>query len=215
LNGSPSTAIGLNTTASGSGSIAIGLSTTASGIGSIAIGLSTTVIGDNNVAIGAGAQALGDPTTAIGYRSFANGNDAVALGANSIATGNNSVALGANSVADEANTVSVGTQGSERRITNLANGLANSDAANMGQVREVARIAYSGVAMSLALSGAVSPTLQPGEMGVGVGLGTYQGYSAVAVQLRALSATGKAAYTIGISGTNSQFGAHIGFGFKW
>ncbi len=125
------------------------------------------------------------------------------------------MALGAGSVADQANTVSVGAPGSERKITNVANGVSATDAANMGQVREVARIAYSGVAMGMALAGAVPPTLQPGEKGLGAGLGNYQGYSAVAMTFRALSATGKQTYSIGVASTGSRWGGNIGFGFKW
>ena len=42
----------------------------------------------------------------------------------------NSVALGQGSVANEANTVSVGSVGNERRITNVADPIRGTDAAN-------------------------------------------------------------------------------------
>ena len=49
----------------------------------------------------------------------------------------NSVALGSNSVANQANTVSVGDTGSERRITNVADGTGATDAVNRGQLDNV------------------------------------------------------------------------------
>jgi len=52
-----------------------------------------------------------------------------------MASATNSVALGAGSVADQANTVSVGTVGGERRIVNVADGTAPTDAANLSQVQ--------------------------------------------------------------------------------
>ena len=55
-----------------------------------------------------------------------------------MASGNNSVALGDGSVATRANTVSVGSTGNERQVTNVAAGTADTDAANVGQVRSTA-----------------------------------------------------------------------------
>ena len=48
------------------------------------------------------------------------------------------MALGKESVADQANTVSVGTAGNQRRIVNVADGTAATDAATFGQVSAVA-----------------------------------------------------------------------------
>src|SRR5690606_38850022 len=53
------------------------------------------------------------------------------------ATAPNSVALGAGSVATQANTVSVGSPGNERRVTNVAPGVAPSDAATVGHVQSL------------------------------------------------------------------------------
>jgi len=50
-------------------------------------------------------------------------------------TGAGAVALGQGSVADQANTVSVGSAGNERRVTNVAAGVAATDAANVGQMQ--------------------------------------------------------------------------------
>ncbi|WP_236596659.1 YadA-like family protein [Paraburkholderia hiiakae] len=133
--------------------------------------------GSNSIAAGGGATASGANSTAIGDKASA--------------TGNNSVALGANSVADEDNTVSVGSQGNERRITNVANGVNPTDAANMGQlqsglnalqsnVNSVARNAYGGVAAATALT--MIPDVDQGKtIAVGVGTANFQGYQAVAL----------------------------------
>ena len=52
------------------------------------------------------------------------------MGQGAKATAANSVALGQGSVANEANTVSVGSVGNERRITNVADPVRGTDAAN-------------------------------------------------------------------------------------
>lgn len=64
----------------------------------------------------------------------ASGQNAISIGNNSEATAENSIALGSNSVASEADTVSVGGNGTTRRIVNVANGTADSDAATVGQL---------------------------------------------------------------------------------
>lgn len=63
----------------------------------------------------------------------ASGN-AIAIGDGSEATADNSIALGYNSVASEAYTVSVGGSGTTRRIVNVADGTADSDAVTLGQL---------------------------------------------------------------------------------
>ncbi|ENI5253731.1 trimeric autotransporter adhesin SadA [Salmonella enterica] len=70
-----------------------------------------------------------------GVDANAQGADSVAIGSGSIAAAENSVALGTNSVADEANTVSVGSSTQQRRITNVAAGVNNTDAVNVAQLK--------------------------------------------------------------------------------
>ncbi|EIS5864819.1 trimeric autotransporter adhesin SadA [Salmonella enterica] len=74
-------------------------------------------------------------TNTDGVDANAQGADSVAIGAGSIAAAENSVALGTNSVADEANTVSVGSSTQQRRITNVAAGVNNTDAVNVAQLK--------------------------------------------------------------------------------
>ncbi|WP_233879886.1 YadA-like family protein [Paraburkholderia flagellata] len=137
------------------------------------------------------ASATGTNSIATGGGAIASGANSTAIGDKAQATGNNSVALGANSVADEDNTVSVGSQGNERRITNVANGVNPTDAANVGQLQSglnalqsnmnsVARNAYGGVAAATALT--MIPDVDQGKtIAVGVGTANFQGYQAVAL----------------------------------
>lgn len=134
--------------------------------------------------------------------AVASGTHATAMGAGASASAANSVALGAGSVADRANTVSVGTAGNERQITNVAPGSQGTDAVNLNQlnatgaqanqytdqrvnalgssVNQVARDAYSGVAAATALT--MIPDVDLGKtLALGVGVGTYRGYQAMAI----------------------------------
>ncbi|WP_147366939.1 YadA-like family protein [Aurantiacibacter zhengii] len=147
-NGNGALAGGSGSIAEGEGAVALGLQQSAIGNGAVAIGdpniaagTGAIAIGADNTATGIGAVALGNMTTANGNGSVALGNGAMAMTAGSVALGgdamalsSNSVALGAGSIADQANTVSVGATGAERRITNVAAGIAASDATTVAQL---------------------------------------------------------------------------------
>src|SRR5207248_9688438 len=72
-------------------------------------------------------------------------------GAQALAT--NSVAIGNNTVADQPNTASLGG----RRLTNIAPGIASSDAATVGQLRRNENRLSGGIAAAAALGGAIVP----------------------------------------------------------
>jgi len=222
VNGVDATGSGLCAQATKDGATAIGSNAQATDTNTTAVGFRALASQAGSVAIGYNARATGDPTVAIGNNALASGNDAVAMGAGAQATANRSVALGAYSVADQDNTVSVGSAGNERRITNVAPGINPTDAVNVSQlnnvqnqISDVKRIAYSGIAMGMALSGAVMPPLEAGEKGVGVGIGSYQGYGALALQFKAISKTGNSAWGAGVSTTGKNAGFSVGYGFKW
>ena len=146
----------------------------------------------------------------------------MAVGFNAQATASNSVALGANSVADQPNTVSVGSVGHERRITNVAPGVAPTDAANMSQLNavsnqigDVARIAYSGTALSLAMSGAYQRTPAAGKSVLGAGVGVYKGYSAIALTYKRTSKDGNITWGAGLSTTGRDTGVNFGIGWEF
>ncbi len=78
--------------------------------------------------------------------SQANGVNSIAIGGNAQANAINSVAIGTNSVANEANTVSFGDgNGNNLRLTNVANGIADSDAATVGQLKQTGLYGPNGV----------------------------------------------------------------------
>lgn len=132
--------------------------------------------------------------------------------------------------------VSVGGSGKTRQVTGVAAGSEDSDAANVAQlkavgtevnlanqqinslqnqIQDVARNAYSGVAMGLAMSGTYMPTLAPGEKALGVGVGNYRGQSALAVTFKELAKDGKMSWGAGVSTTGNQIGVNAGVGWKW
>ncbi|MET4576109.1 YadA family autotransporter adhesin [Ottowia thiooxydans] len=222
VNGATTTTIAAGATAYGAQSLAQNANTTAIGFratatyeGSTAVGYQAQATSDRATAVGWNSQASGANSVALGAAAQATAQNSMALGAGAQATGANSVALGANSLADQPNTVSVGSQGAERRITNVAPGVNGTDAANMNQLNQVARIAYSGVAMSMAMAGTYMPTLYAGEKALGVGLGNYKGYGAVALNFKSLSETGAMSWGVGVSTTGKEWGVNLGIGWKW
>lgn len=120
------------------------------------------------------------------------------------------MAIGANSVANQPNTVSFGAPGNERRLTNVAGGVNNSDAANYGQVRR----AYGGVAMAFAMT-AASPALAPGEQAISAGAGYYKSESGWSLRYEARP-TNQVFVSAGVAiNGNGDVGGAAGIGFKW
>ncbi|MEM5382914.1 YadA-like family protein [Paraburkholderia phymatum] len=214
VNGATATTVANGATAYGSQSLAQDTNTTA-------IGFRATAMNEGSVALGYQSRALGDPTVAVGANTIASGSNAVALGANASATAPSSVAIGANSIADQPNTVSVGSPGNERRITNVAPGINPTDAVNVSQlqgvqrdVNNVARYAYSGVAMAGALAGL--PQVEAGKtFQIGAGVGSYGGYAALALGASA-HVTQSTVVKLGVSATGgSRVLVNAGMGYSW
>ncbi|MEG3134815.1 YadA family autotransporter adhesin [Rouxiella sp. T17] len=212
-------------------------STTASGANSAAFGSNASATGSNALAIGNDSSASGSDSSAIGRSATASGESSTALGVNSRATATNSVALGANSVASEANTVSVGSIGNERRITNVAPGINDTDAVNVGQLNKgLSDIQTSnnrsfrqldkridnledkltaGVASSMAMAG-IPQAYQPDSSLVGASISGYQNQQAIAVGVSAISPNGLWITKLQGSGnTQSDFGMSVGIGYQW
>ncbi|HCA5309403.1 TPA: trimeric autotransporter adhesin Ata [Acinetobacter baumannii] len=152
--------------ATGNSSAAIGSGALATGDNSAAIGKGAEATNENAAAVGGGAKATGKNATAIGGGAIADQENAVAvgqgaqslveggvaLGARSKVEAKNSVALGQDAVATEATgtsfltnrdasqsngVISVGSAGKERRITNVEDGSADSDAVTIRQLKNV------------------------------------------------------------------------------
>ncbi|MFP0679290.1 autotransporter adhesin [Acinetobacter baumannii] len=152
--------------ATGNSSAAIGSGAQATGDNSAAIGKGAEATNENAAAVGGGAKATGKNAAAIGGGAIADQENAVsvgqgaqslveggvALGARSKVGAKNSVALGQDAVATEATgssfltnrdasqsngVISVGSAGKERRITNVEDGSADSDAVTVRQLKNV------------------------------------------------------------------------------
>ena len=93
--------------------------------------------------------------------------------------------------------------------------LQNSQQQFSNQLNDVKRIAYSGAALAMAMSGNYMPNLEQGESAMGVGFGNYKGYSAVGLAYKSLDETGKVAWGAGLSTTGRQWGISAGVGWKW
>ena len=149
-SGRESSAFGDNNTASGRESSAFGHLNLASGKNSLAFGNQYEVTGETSGAFGVGKHKGNGVYNYIneGNNSYMIGNfNKIASGSNdnfilgnkvSIGTGvQNSVVLGNGSASGGSNTVSVGSSSNKRKIVNVADGTADSDAATLGQVKNL------------------------------------------------------------------------------
>ncbi|MBB4864102.1 autotransporter adhesin [Pseudomonas nitritireducens] len=158
VTGSNSVALGNGSNASSSNAMAMGNGARAGAASSIVLGQNANVtdsgstgavvIGQNGSALGANAIALGTGSSVTRANSVAIGRDASATALNSVALGARSstsanlqqpayVPAGASGVAGStpAGEVSIGSAGSERRLTNLAAGAADTDGVNVSQLK--------------------------------------------------------------------------------
>lgn len=107
--------------------------------GAVAIGSFARADGKNSVALGRAAyvDATAEHGFAVGVYSSVHEANGIAIGVGSTVKqgASSSVAIGVHSVADEAGTVSFGNIEMKRRLTNIANGTANHNAATVGQLR--------------------------------------------------------------------------------
>lgn len=107
--------------------------------GGTAVGSYTSALGKNSVALGRGAyvSSFAENGYALGAGARVDQSGGVALGTYAIVTEDalESVALGAYSYASERGVVSFGSDSLKRRLTNVAHGVAQHDAATVGQLR--------------------------------------------------------------------------------
>nr|WP_255610785.1 hypothetical protein [Lysobacter sp. ESA13C] len=152
-------AIGDEATASGRFSLAVGDTANASAESAMAVGLGAVASGTGATALGALSSAAGVGAAALGNRANASALGTTAIGLDSRASNAGSVALGWNSIADGAtlgelayvpdgstytvaatsalSEVSIGSAGNERRLSNVAAGAVDTDAANISQLKAV------------------------------------------------------------------------------
>ncbi|QMW21895.1 hypothetical protein [Sandaracinobacteroides saxicola] len=153
--GGSGVAIGLNAVAGQSGAaavqngVAVGSGAVASGGNAVALGQQSAAAGADAVALGNSASASAAGAAALGISAEASGANALALGANSRALYTGAVAIGRGSEtgasapsgtafltgqAAPASEVSFGTASAARRLTNVADGSAASDAVTVAQL---------------------------------------------------------------------------------
>ncbi|QYJ07032.1 hypothetical protein [Qipengyuania flava] len=140
-------------------SVAIGYKAETSYAYSIALGANAKAVGNRSIAIGGNAQEGGI------YGAFALRDDSIAIGVDASVYAENSIAIGNLSFADQPNTVAFGHSGNERRLVHIADGIADTDAATVGQLNS----AISGIQAATGANAAelaylaVSSTLNPAQ----------------------------------------------------
>jgi autotransporter adhesin len=208
-------------------------------------GADSNAVGTDSIAVGPTAVSKGTGSVAVGSGAMTDANRATAVGQGAQATAAGSVALGAGSVADRgaetyrpvyfnngaaftsAGTVSVGSEGAERVISNVAPGVRDTDAANVGQVKGLAssvdrrldsmeRGSNRAIASTAALS--FQPVQQhPGQFVMSAGLGHYQGETALGVGGNYLFKSGRQKVYAGVASASGgkpvvQVGFSAAFG---
>ncbi|WP_038271633.1 YadA family autotransporter adhesin, partial [Xylella taiwanensis] len=202
----------------------------ASGVDATAIGVGAVASGTDSLVVGQHANASAESAIAIGSNAVASGADSVAMGKHANVSADNAVAIGANSVADRANSVSVGSAGSQRQVTNVAAATADTDAVNLGQLNQglitakqytdgivgsLRRNSNAGVAAAIATAN-LPQAYVPGRGMTSVGVSSYQGQSAIAVGVSAVSESGRWVFKFsGSANTRSQVGVGAGVGYQW
>ncbi|WP_010113895.1 YadA-like family protein [Acinetobacter sp. P8-3-8] len=117
-----------------------------------------------------------------------------------------------------------GVDAGNKVVSNVANGVANNDAVNMGQFRsytadlnrrfdDVETNAYRGVAISLAAQQAV-PNMKPGQFAVFGGMGHYEGQSAGALGITSILEDGRTSFSgaFGVAG-GGEVGGRVGVSY--
>jgi autotransporter adhesin len=183
---------------------------------------------------------------AVGQSAIVAASNGTAIGGNAVvqAGATNSVAVGQGSVASAPNTVSFGSAGNERRLTNVAAGVAPTDAVNMAQLSSIAtgmqgqigglqtqigglqtqitglqsqvNHANSGVAMAMAMGGGFLPDNK--RFAVATNYGNFAGQSALALtgMLRLSdSVVASGSASYGFGPDANQFGGRAGVQVAW
>ncbi|HEY0504708.1 MAG TPA: YadA-like family protein [Lysobacter sp.] len=163
------------------------------------------------------AYANGNDALAIGGNAFATADKALAVGANANVGAANSVAVGFGSIATDPNTFAVGGKlaAQRRRIVNVANGVADSDAATVGQLnakfaaamQTASSQAVKGSGM-LQSSGLLGATLTPTDL-IKVGTTIKNGATATGVDSVAIGLEAEARQDRTIAVGNSAVAANI------
>ncbi|HFC8547793.1 TPA: YadA-like family protein [Neisseria lactamica] len=164
------------------GAMALGFRSSSHNLFASSFGAFSTATAIESVAVGDSSRSTGYRSAAFGSHSRALAEESLALGYETRANAYGSVALGAESVANEENTVSVGSDTLKRKITNVADGVYDFDAANVRQLNRLSKRANR-----IGASAAALASLKPAQLGendkfaFSLGFGSYKNAQAVAM----------------------------------
>ncbi|MFS0772044.1 YadA-like family protein [Sphingomonas sp. 1P08PE] len=204
--------------------------------------------GNGTPAAGNAAQGSPEPTTAIDNAQLAATTDRVSSIEGRVATvetkADQALAESSRSVQYDAgndSAVTLGSGSSAVALHNVASGVADTDAVNLGQVnsalagavaeangytdqrvaaisfdvRRVNRDASAGVAGAMAMAGMPQP-FEAGKSMFAMGAGTFQGQSAVAVGMSRIMNDGHTVVKLGATyNSRKRVGANIGIGYQF
>ena len=188
--------------------------------------------GKDATAMGYGSNASGENTTALGNNSQASAKNATAIGQGAKAKAENAVAIGQGSVANEKDTVSVGNDGSNgqpivnRRITNVATPIHNTDAVNKqyvdnsvnsvrNELKQTDKKLRGGIAGAVAMANIPTANRAGGTM-IGLGVGNFKGQNAVAVGMSKSSDNNRIHFKVSGSATSAgDYAVGGGIGYQW
>ena len=240
------TATGANATAGGSGAVA-------TGSGSTALGNGAQARGDNSVALGAGSSDDGRKNVvSVGAKGKERQVTNVAAGTaktdavnvqqlDAVKQGSVQYATTPGTGAVDYSKVTLGNGGGPVTLSNVADGVSNTDAVNVQQlnaglndavqqsnaytegkfrnlrndVDRYRRDAAGGTATALAVAG-LAQAYTPGRGMFSIAGSTYDGQQGFAMGLSTVSGNGKWVYKMsGSTNTRGTFGAVIGAGYQW
>ncbi|MDR0065865.1 ESPR-type extended signal peptide-containing protein, partial [Acinetobacter sp. 11520] len=239
-SGVSAVSVGTANDASGNTAVAIGRQTYSKADYGIAVGnVATVEVGaTNGIAIGNTASVLGTATNsvAIGKDATSNVSNSVALGAGSTTTAQSGNSFLTNVAPSATNgVVSVGTTGTTRRIQNVADGAALTDAVNVAQLDKAYDDAHSRLATALGGGAAYDPatnayTVPNYNVTTDPNAGTKTGNvnnvgaalsgldtavnKAITFNANTGSSTNKLGSTLNITGTGSTAGTYSGNNLK-
>jgi autotransporter adhesin len=250
--GTNSAAGGAGASASGDDALAVGNDSSAAGDGSTALGTDASATGDNSVALGAGSVADQDDTVSVGSKGGERRITNVAAGVNPTDAVNVSQLQQASQggvqydSADDGSTdytsVTLNPGGDAPVVIhNVASGVADNDAVNVGQLNtaiagavntanlytdqrfnelkgdiyQIGNRANAGIASAIAAASLPQP-YAPNQSSLGVGLGSFRGEAGIAVGLSKISESGRFILKANVSSdTRGDFGAGVGAGIVW
>ena len=188
--------------------------------------------GKDATAMGYGSNASGENTTALGNNSQASAKNATAIGQGAKAKAENAVAIGQGSVANEKDTVSVGNDGSNgqpivnRRITNVATPIHNTDAVNKqyvdnsvnsvrNELKQTDKRLRGGIAGAVAMANIPTANRAGGTM-IGLGVGNFKGQNAIAVGISRSSDNNRIHFKAsGSANSAGDYAVGGGIGYQW